>query len=171
MITVDEVMVRTLYTLGPDASVFEARTMMERKNIRHIPIVANGDGDILLGIVTQRDLLAASSSSLRLLSVDQRTKLERSHKVREVMTRKVHTIDERDSLKSAALLLRKHKYGCLPVVTEGKLRGLVTDTDFVGIAVHLIEQMEEMSGYDDVSEVQFDVDDLTDESLLKKDFA
>ncbi|PID43893.1 MAG: acetoin utilization protein AcuB [Proteobacteria bacterium] len=167
MITVDEVMAKTVYTLGPDASVFEARAMMESRNIRHIPIVENGNH--LLGIVSQRDLLAASASSLRVLSIDQRTELERTHKVREVMTEKVHTVDERDSLKGAALYLRKHKHGCLPVVKKGELRGIITDTDFVGIAVHLIEQIEEMSGYDDIPDNQNGEDDFSGEPLPEEE--
>lgn len=55
----------------------------------------------------------------------------------------VATVDERASLRQAALFLEQHKIGCLPVVSDGKLRGIITDTDFVGVAINLLEQLEE----------------------------
>ena len=47
------------------------------------------------------------------------------------------------SLRQAALFLERHKIGCLPVVTNGKLKGIITDTDFVGVAINLLEQIED----------------------------
>ncbi|MCG8611592.1 MAG: CBS domain-containing protein [Pseudomonadales bacterium] len=140
MISVDEIMSSTVYTLTPENCVLEARLLMNEKRIRHIPIIENGR---LVGLVSQRDVLAASDSSLHELSERSRLQLEQEHKLREIMSTEVATIDYRDSLKSAALRMRKYRYGCLPVLQSGKLVGIVTDTDFVGIAVHLIEQLEE----------------------------
>ncbi len=59
------------------------------------------------------------------------------------MVRDVATIDEHASLRQAALFIEKHHIGCLPVVTDGNLRGIVTDTDFVGVAINLLELIEE----------------------------
>lgn len=140
MISVDEIMTTNVYTLKPDNSVYDARCLMQEKDIRHIPVV--DDANRLVGLITQRDLLSASESTLHATSSDSRIELEKQHKVEEVMTRQVKTIDERDSLRSAAVRLRKFKHGCLPVVTAGELKGIITDTDFVGVAVHLLEQME-----------------------------
>ena len=53
------------------------------------------------------------------------------------------TVDEKASLRQAALFIEKHHIGCLPVVVDGKLRGIITDTDFVGVAINLLEQLEE----------------------------
>ena len=55
----------------------------------------------------------------------------------------VATVDEHASLRKAALFLEKHRIGCLPVVTDGELRGIITDTDFVGVAINLLELIEE----------------------------
>jgi CBS domain-containing protein len=65
------------------------------------------------------------------------------------MVRNLATIDEHASLRQAALFLEKHQIGCLPVVTSGSLRGIVTDTDFVGVAINLLEQIEESEPLDD----------------------
>ena len=66
------------------------------------------------------------------------------------MVRDLATIDENASLRQAALFLEKHRIGCLPVVTDGSLRGIVTDTDFVGVAINLLEQLEESEPLDEV---------------------
>lgn len=47
-----------------------------------------------------------------------------------------------NGVRQAALFLEKHKIGCLPVVTGGTLQGIITDTDFVGVAINLLEQIE-----------------------------
>ena len=141
MISVDEVMISNVFTLKPNDSVYDARVLMKEKDIRHIPIV--DDANHLVGLVSQRDILSASESTLHATSSEQRISLEKQHKIEEVMTRQIKTIDERDSLRSAAMRLRKFKHGCLPVVTDGELRGIITDTDFVGVAVHLLQQAED----------------------------
>jgi CBS domain-containing protein len=65
------------------------------------------------------------------------------------MVRDLATVDEHASLRQAALFLEKHRIGCLPVVTDGDLRGIITDTDFVGVAINLLEQMEDTDPLDD----------------------
>jgi CBS domain-containing protein len=59
------------------------------------------------------------------------------------MVTDIATIDEHASLRQAALFLEKHMIGCLPVVTNGKLTGIITDSDFVAVAINLLEQIEE----------------------------
>jgi CBS domain-containing protein len=63
--------------------------------------------------------------------------------IEDVMVRNVVTIAENASLRQAALFLEKYRIGCLPVVTNGKLVGIITDTDFVAVAINLLEQLEE----------------------------
>jgi predicted transcriptional regulator len=59
------------------------------------------------------------------------------------MVTEIATIDEHASLRQAAMFIEKHKIGCLPIVTRGELRGIITDTDFVGVAINLLELAEE----------------------------
>ena len=66
------------------------------------------------------------------------------------------TVDRNASLRQAALFLEKHRIGCLPVTSKGKLRGIITDTDFVGVAINLLEQIEETEPVDeDIVEAAF----------------
>ena len=65
------------------------------------------------------------------------------------MVTDVATVNEHAGVRQAALFLEKHKIGCLPVVTDGNLRGIITDTDFVGVAINLLEQIETTEPEDD----------------------
>jgi CBS domain-containing protein len=60
------------------------------------------------------------------------------------MTVSVNTIEETANLRGAALYMQKHKIGCLPVVRGENLVGIITDSDFVSVAINLMEQMEEL---------------------------
>lgn len=137
MITIDEIMSRDVETLTTQDSLATASELMSQRGIRHLPIVdAQGK---LAGLVTQSDLLSASASRL---AGDAPKRLPADICIAEFMTRNVATVDERAGLRQAAMYLQRHKYGCLPVVTDGELRGIVTDFDFVTVAVNLLEQME-----------------------------
>lgn len=138
MITVDEIMSVELRTLTANDSLADAQSMMTNAHIHHIPIV-EGDNQ-LVGIVSHRDVLTATEPQKSGAPIAQNPS---NISVREFMTRDVTTVDPRANLRQAAVFLQRHSYGCLPVVEEGKLIGIVTDTDFVGVAINLLEQMEE----------------------------
>jgi CBS domain-containing protein len=140
MITVDEFMTSELCTLRETDSINDARKIMTVKHIRHVPIT---DGDNhMLGLVTQRDVLAASGSVLEKGHENPSAYDESDIKLSDIMIRDVKVISKSDSLRQAALYMQSHKYGCLPVVSGGRLVGIVTDSDFVTIAINLLEQAE-----------------------------
>jgi CBS domain-containing protein len=62
--------------------------------------------------------------------------------ISSIMTSPVQTVDEQAGLRGTAMHLQKNKLGCLPVVREGRLVGIITDSDFVAIAISLMEQLE-----------------------------
>jgi predicted transcriptional regulator len=71
------------------------------------------------------------------------------------------TADPHAGLKESAMYMQKHKVGCLPVVSNGRLVGIITDSDFVTIAIHLLELQEEVEpDSDDFAELE--ADDLED---------
>ena len=137
MMSIEEIMTTDVQTLGPDASREDANDGMGTGSFRHLPIV-DQSGE-LVGLVTQSDVLAASGSNIAGQAL-QRHPAEIS--VSEFMTRDVETVDMRANLRQAALYLQKHQYGCLPVVVDGALKGIVTDSDFVTVAINLLEQLE-----------------------------
>ncbi len=94
-----------------------------------MPVV---DGERLIGVVSQRDLLASSLSLARDFEVGQRRNFMRSVVVEEVMTPQPITVAPTDTLREAARLMLTHRIGCLPVVErDGRLVGLVTETDLL----------------------------------------
>jgi CBS domain-containing protein len=139
MLNVSDIMTTELFTLAPDDSLQDARRLMGEHNVRHIPVVA--EDQRLVGLLSQRDVLAAADSTLLALG-DEAEAIESRIAVSSVMTLDPMTIDEHASLRGAALHIQKHKIGCLPVVREETLVGLVTDSDFVTIAITLMEQLE-----------------------------
>lgn len=141
MISIDEIMTPQPFTLQRTDSIYAARKLMKEKRIRHIPIV--DDSQRPVGLITQSDLLAASESTLHSGNDAQRIELEKQHLVGEAMTTGLATIDEQDNLRAAAMHLLKNKHGCLPVTRDGKLCGIITDSDFVTVAVNLMEILEQ----------------------------
>jgi CBS domain-containing protein len=142
MIKIAEVMSTEVHTLNPDDTLSQARSLMMDKHIRHIPVI--DEDRKLVGLLTHRDLLAAADSALSAEGEDQRSKRERSTPVSRVMTMQLNSVDENASLRGAALHLQKYKHGCLPVLREGRLVGIITDSDYVGVAINLLEQLEQI---------------------------
>ena len=139
MLTVAEIMTREPYTLGPDDTLASARQMMAEHHIRHIPVVS-ADGS-LIGVVSQRDVLAAEDSTV-LNEEGGEGSRNQYVAISSIMTAPVKTVDENAALRGTAMLLQKEKLGCLPVLSEGALAGIITDSDFVAIAINLMEQLE-----------------------------
>lgn len=138
MMNIDTIMTTDLITIPPTESLETARFLMHDNQIHHLPVV--DDDNTLVGLVTLSNVLAATDSILR----DPDNRLHaRDINIKDVMVTDVATVDERASMRQAALFLEKHRIGCLPVVSDGKLNGIITDTDFVGVAINLLEQIEE----------------------------
>ncbi|EGR4331511.1 CBS domain-containing protein [Vibrio cholerae] len=149
MIKVEDMMTRNPHTLLRTHTLNDAKHLMEALDIRHIPVVdANKK---LLGIVTQRDLLAAQESNLQRIAQDPSYTLDTP--LYEVMHTDVMSVAPQAGLKESALYMQKHKIGCLPVVAKSELVGIITDSDFVTIAINLLELQEE-SEPDEIDEEQ-----------------
>jgi CBS domain-containing protein len=160
MISVGEVMTQKVITLTENDSLYDARQLMQLHNFRHIPIL--NESGTLVGLVSQRDILAASESSLHATGDEARINLEKQHILKEVMVKQVCFVDERESLRSAAIHMRKHKHGCLLVMKDKMLKGIITETDFVGVAINLMEQID--LSEDILNEDYLDEDPLSDQS-------
>ena len=137
MFSIEAIMSTNLITVTPSATLAEARTLMHENRIHHIPVV---EGDRLVGLITLTNVLAATDSFLR----DPKNRIHANDiSIKDAMVDDVATVDVSASLRQAALFLEKHKIGCLPVMDDRKLVGIITDTDFVAVAINLLEQIEE----------------------------
>ena len=126
---VQDLMVRDVVTLSANEEFSLADQVMKLNRIRHLPVV---DGGRLVGMVSHRDLLRAQSRLLAKASVEPPpgTRVV-SVNVAEIMTKDVLTVSPTTAASEAARLLLVNKTGCLPVVEDGELVGIVTEADFL----------------------------------------
>jgi len=114
-------------TVSEDESISSAHHYMQEQNTRHLPVVDRSGK--MVGLVTEDDLLQAEPSGVTLLSVWEIHSLLDKVKVRSVMVRDVITTVENAPIEEAAHLMMERKIGCLPVMREGRLVGIITETD------------------------------------------
>jgi CBS domain-containing membrane protein len=127
-------MTAKVFTIRMDKKLLAVDEIMGWAHIRHVPVVdAQGQ---LVGLLSQRDVLRSTLSDLASTPVDRRNQLGHVT-LSDVMRREVLTIGPLESVQSAARLMRKHKYGCLPVVEDGKLVGIITEHDLLEVVERL----------------------------------
>lgn len=127
--TVEQFMAKDLFTVRPEDVIDLAASLMKWKHTKHIPV--EDDKGNLIGILTQRDLLSL------LLSKNNEDK---TFIVRDVMKTDLVTISPKTTSLKALLLMREKGIGCLPVVKNKKLVGLITSHDFLTVSTRLFEE-------------------------------
>ncbi|MBI4758144.1 MAG: CBS domain-containing protein [Chloroflexi bacterium] len=137
---VSERMSRHPITITDDTPIADALKTMREQKVRRLPVL-NKDGE-LVGIVSEKDLLYASPSPATSLSIHEIHYLLAKITVKEVMTRKVITIEEDCPLEEAARIMVDSKIGGLPVVRDGMLVGIITETDLFKIFLELLGARE-----------------------------
>ena len=130
---VKEWMSASLTATGPKTSVSEARELMRRKVIRHLLVT---EGERLVGIVTDRDIRLNLPSPATSLSVWEINYLLTKLTVGDVMTKAVITVEPERPIEEAARLILEHRIGALPVVSDGRLEGILTETDLLRAFVY-----------------------------------
>lgn len=128
--TVEQFMATDLFTVRPNDVIDLAANLMHWKHIRHVP-VEDDDGK-LVGIISHRDLLA-------LFALDK-TKEKSEIVVRDVMKTDLISIAPETASLKALNLMREKNIGCLPVVKNERLIGLVTSYDFLTVSAKLFEE-------------------------------
>lgn len=113
-------------TVGPKESIVLARMIMRQRGIRRLPVV---EGDRVVGMVTDRDLREAWASDANSLSAQELNYILERIPVRDVMSAPPITVTPETDLEAAVTLLRDKKIGGLPVVSDDRLVGILTDTD------------------------------------------
>ncbi|MGB9682642.1 MAG: CBS and ACT domain-containing protein [bacterium] len=121
--------------IDPDVSLLEALHLMKINNIRRLPVVAHGR---LVGIVTERDLRESPSLRASSLSIYELNYLLAKTPVKEVMTKDPITVDPNTTIEEAAVIMRDNQISGLPVVEDGKIVGIITETDLFDMLVRLL---------------------------------
>jgi acetoin utilization protein AcuB len=120
-----ERMSRPVTTVAGETTVREGLDIIQEHGLRHLPVLTAAGA--LVGIVSEKDLLRANPDEL----------------VREIMTRDVITATEYTALEEAARIMSDHKISSLPVMRDGKLVGIITETDLFQIFLELLAAREE----------------------------
>lgn len=137
---VRDLMITDVITLNEHDSLDLARMEMSLARIRHLPVIR---GDRLVGLVTHRDILRAMCSVFAELDDPDQDDVLRNIPVREIMSSKIRTVSPTTRAADAGRTLLATKLGCLPVVEEGdRLVGIITEADFVDLAVQHLDQGE-----------------------------
>ncbi len=110
-----EIMARPVVTATPDTPAGDARRLLEQAKIRHLPVL---DGELLVGIVSDRDLREAQSDAVPL---------------REIMTRTVFILSPDTSVRRAARIFRERRVGAMPVLAGRHLVGIVSVVDVLRV--------------------------------------
>jgi acetoin utilization protein AcuB len=125
---VKDVMKSPVLSVGPETTLEEAYRLLLEKGIRHLPVVKDGK---LLGIITDRDIRLATSH------LNPKGPCPGCTQVGEVMTKEVVTAHPLDPVEEAAFVMRHRKIGCLPVLEDGELVGIVTGIDLLDALLRL----------------------------------
>ena len=129
---VSDVMTADPTTLKRNDKLTLADDIMRLGRVRHLPVL-DDDGERLVGLVSQRDLFRDALAQALGYGRHAQRKLLDSLSVKEVMTSDVLTIRPDASVVEAARLMTERKIGCLPVVENGRLVGILTEGDFVAL--------------------------------------
>ncbi len=126
---VREVMQKNIITIGAGDTLSTVEDIMRLGHVRHMPVVRGGK---LVGVVSERDLLRASLSSLTEFGLEERRAFLQVVEITRVMSTPPVVISPDATVARAARMLADQKIGCLPVLDGEKLVGLVTETDLLG---------------------------------------
>lgn len=130
-------MTRELVTIGPAAPAADAAALMLRHRIRRLPVVGPSATTqaALAGVVTARELERAFSSTTNPFAVNAARDEGASTPVRLIMRRDVPVASPEMPIEEAATIMRQKKIGELPVLRDGELVGLITESDILGAFV------------------------------------
>jgi acetoin utilization protein AcuB len=127
---VKHVMTENPLTTGPDVPLRQAVNLMRDRKIRHLPVIE--EGGRLVGILTDRDVRHAALVPALAEHLTWEMRRLKSLRVRDVMTWSVVTTQPDATLAQAGLTMFQRRIGSLPVVEDGRLVGILTETDVLG---------------------------------------
>ena len=125
-------------TIGPKTTLPDAHKLMLERHIRRLPVVDHGQ---LKGIVTLGDLREAEPSDATTLSIYELNYLVAMLTVDKIMTREVITVSPIMPLRMAAKLMLDYKVGGLPVVEDGRVVGIITETNIFRVLVQELDPL------------------------------
>ena len=135
-------MTRNPITVSSDTLVLDAQKIMQENNIRRLPVVEKGK---LVGIITKHDLLEASPSPATSLSIHELNYLLSKMVVKDIMKKNPLTLSPDTPFEEALKIGQEKKIGSFPVMENGKLVGIATESDIVRFLTRSLGIREEGS--------------------------
>jgi acetoin utilization protein AcuB len=145
MFVVEKWMTRDVITVPPHEKIIDAFELMQGRGIRHLPVVEEGE---LRGLVTDRDIRLALIPSPLSTPEDRMYHLGALERVDEIMSADLITVAPNTTIEEAAKLMAKYKIGAVPVVAQGKLVGILTETDILRVFIEMLETIQSSSRID-----------------------
>jgi len=139
MTKIQQIMTANPICLSQHSDVHKARMLMAEKSIRHIP-VKDIEKNQLVGLVSQKTLLANAIKIINQRGLEQLEHEEKSLSLADIMNQEPLTCDINTSLLDAAQLLLSRKGGCVVVLENGKISGVITSNDFVKLTVKQLSE-------------------------------
>lgn len=132
--SVKDYMTKNVVTITPDTRVAKATDLLREEDLRRLPVVENGH---LVGLVTAGTMADATPSKATSLSIYEMNYLLNKTKIKDIMIKKVITVEPNASLEDAIYLMLTHKVGVLPVLDGEELVGIITDRDVYKAFLHI----------------------------------
>jgi acetoin utilization protein AcuB len=128
-------MTRNVVSVTKDASVLHVRNLLRDKDINQVPVV---EGSKVVGVITDGDIRENSASPASTLSVHELNYLLTEMKAGDIMTRNPVTVSPETPVEEAAKILNEKGIGCLPVVKDGGLVGIITTCDMLNVLLEVM---------------------------------
>ena len=126
---------RSLVSVAQSDTLDHALRTLKQFNIRHLPVVK---GDRVVGIVSDRDVKKAAPSQFDYPTAEEFRAFTSAVTVKEIMTKEVITVSPLTPIEEAACLMNQKRIGALPVVQEGRLVGILTEADVLGVMIEMM---------------------------------
>ncbi len=133
---VREIMTKEVTSVQESDALLDAALIFARSTLRHLPVLRN---KVLVGVITERDVKRFAPGLMSGVSPEQYNKVMETTPLARVMTRDLRTVKPDQPVADAVNILYTHRIGCLPVVENGELVGIVTTTDMLGLMVKMMQ--------------------------------
>ena len=135
--TVREIMTTEVVSVQESDMLLDAAMIFARSSLRHLPVLRDKE---VVGIITERDLKRYAPGLLSGVTSEQYQQVMETTSISRVMARDIHTLSPDQPVVEAVDSLYSHRVGCLPVVENGELAGIVTTTDMLGLMARLLKE-------------------------------
>lgn len=136
-----DLMVKNVVTCSLSDTLGQVRHLMKEHHIRHLPVVDADSGEYV-GLVTHRTVLREAIAIANKFGMAEMEHQESKRYVESLVERDAETVQVQLPLREAGEFFNESKHGCLPVLEEGKVVGILTSSDFVKLSVRLLAELE-----------------------------